>query len=49
MSNAIVMVVGSLHYDIIVEADHLPRMDETAIGTRWYPKFGGKGGNQGPA
>jgi len=46
MSNAIVMVVGSLHYDIIVEADHLPRMDETAIGTRWYPKFGGKGGNQ---
>lgn len=41
-----VLVVGSLHYDIMVEADHLPRRDETAIGTRWYPKFGGKGGNQ---
>jgi ribokinase len=41
-----VLVVGSLHYDIMVEADHLPRKDETAIGTRWYPKFGGKGGNQ---
>lgn len=41
-----VLVVGSLHYDIVVEADHLPRRDETAVGSRWYPKFGGKGGNQ---
>ena len=41
-----VLVVGSLHYDIMVEADHLPRKDETAVGSRWYPKFGGKGGNQ---
>ena len=42
----ITLVVGSLHYDIMVEADHLPRRDETAVGSRWYPKFGGKGGNQ---
>ena len=42
----IVLVVGSLHHDIVVEADHLPRKDETAVGTRWFPKFGGKGGNQ---
>ena len=41
-----VLVVGSLHYDIMVEADHLPRKDETSVGSRWYPKFGGKGGNQ---
>lgn len=41
-----VLVAGSLHYDIMVETDHLPRVDETAIGRRWYPKFGGKGGNQ---
>ena len=41
-----VLVVGSLHYDIMVDADHLPRRDETAVGSRWYPKFGGKGGNQ---
>lgn len=41
-----VLVAGSLHYDIMVEADHLPRKDETAVGSRWYPKFGGKGGNQ---
>ena len=42
----ITLVVGSLHYDIMVQADHLPRRDETAVGHRWYPKFGGKGGNQ---
>ncbi len=45
----IVLVVGSLHYDIVVETDHLPRKDETAVGRRWYPKFGGKGGNQAVA
>lgn len=44
-----VLVIGSLHHDIMVEADHLPRRDETAIGRRWYPKFGGKGGNQAVA
>jgi len=45
-AESIVLVVGSLHHDIMVEADHLPRKDETAVGTRWFPKFGGKGGNQ---
>jgi ribokinase len=45
----IVLTVGSLHYDIMVEADHLPRKDETAVGSCWYPKFGGKGGNQAVA
>lgn len=44
-----ILIAGSLHYDIMVEADHLPRRDETAVGTRWYPKFGGKGGNQAVA
>lgn len=44
-----VLVVGSLHHDIMIEADHLPRRDETAIGSRWYAKFGGKGGNQAVA
>ncbi len=42
----IVLVVGSLHYDIVVQASHLPRRDETAVGSAWMPKFGGKGGNQ---
>lgn len=44
-----VLTVGSLHYDIMVQADHLPRKDETAVGSRWFPKFGGKGGNQAVA
>ena len=49
MTNPVVLVVGSLHYDIMVDTDTLPRRDETAIGSRWYPKFGGKGGNQAVA
>lgn len=49
MGRSGVLVIGSLHYDIMVETDHLPRRDETAVGTRWYPKFGGKGGNQAVA
>lgn len=46
MQGPVILIAGSLHYDIMVDTDHLPRLDETAIGTRWYPKFGGKGGNQ---
>lgn len=49
MSDPVVLTVGSLHHDIMVEADRLPRRDETAVGRRWYPKFGGKGGNQAAA
>lgn len=44
-----VVVVGSLHYDIMVEAPDRPVKGETVTGTRWYPKFGGKGGNQAVA
>ena len=48
MSNAVV-VVGSLHYDIMVDAPARPRKGETVTGFGWYPKFGGKGGNQAVA
>ncbi len=44
-----VLTIGSLHYDIMVLADHLPQKDETVAGSHWYPKFGGKGGNQAVA
>ena len=44
-----VIVVSSLHYDIFVEAPHRPAAGETVTGSRWYPKFGGKGGNQAVA
>ncbi|HEV7255869.1 MAG TPA: PfkB family carbohydrate kinase [Mesorhizobium sp.] len=45
----VVVVVGSLHYDIMVDAPHRPRKGETVTGSAWRPKFGGKGGNQAVA
>lgn len=47
--NSIVAVVGSLHYDIMVDAPDRPRKGETVTGYDWRPKFGGKGGNQAVA
>ncbi|MDE1995078.1 MAG: ribokinase [Rhizobiaceae bacterium] len=41
-----VFVFGSLHYDIIVKGPARPRKGETVTGTAWFPKCGGKGGNQ---
>lgn len=41
-----VTVFGSLHYDIAVNGPARPRKGETVTGTSWYPKCGGKGGNQ---
>lgn len=43
------VVVGSLHYDIMVDAPDRPRKGETLAGRSWAPKFGGKGGNQAAA
>jgi len=43
------LAVGSLHHDLMIDAPHLPRRGETVTGYRWYPKFGGKGGNQAVA
>ena len=39
-------VLGSLHLDVIVNADNLPKIDETVVGSRVNYAFGGKGGNQ---
>jgi ribokinase len=41
-----VIVCGSLHLDIVVNAPALPRIDETAVGSAWEKICGGKGGNQ---
>ncbi|MBY4630923.1 ribokinase [Rhizobium croatiense] len=41
-----VVVFGSLHYDIMVHGPARPRKGETVTGDRWFPKCGGKGGNQ---
>ena len=45
----IIVVVGSLHYDIMVDAPDRPRKGDTVTGFAWRPKFGGKGGNQAVA
>ncbi len=41
-----IIVLGSLHYDIFVDSSYLPKIGETIAGNKWYPKLGGKGGNQ---
>ena len=46
MSLKEIVVIGSLHYDIFLDSPSLPRTGETVIGNMWYPKLGGKGGNQ---
>jgi len=51
MTNVVskVVVVGSLHYDIMMDAPDRPRKGETVTGRSWQPKCGGKGGNQAVA
>jgi ribokinase len=41
-----VIVCGSLHLDIMVKGAHLPKLDQTAVGSEWGMTCGGKGGNQ---
>lgn len=43
------LVVGSLHLDVVIRASHLPALDETVAGTGVKYDFGGKGGNQAVA
>jgi ribokinase len=49
LQKPVIVVVGSLHYDIMVDAPDRPRKGETVAGYAWRPKFGGKGGNQAVA
>lgn len=44
-----VFVLGALHLDVVVDAPHLPRLDETVVGSGVAYRFGGKGGNQAVA
>ena len=41
-----ILVVGSLHLDVIVHSSRLPKPDETLLGNKVSYRFGGKGGNQ---
>ena len=49
MKSGHVLVVGSLHYDIVLNAPHLPVRDETVMGENVQFVCGGKGGNQAVA
>lgn len=40
------LVVGALHWDVVVEAGRLPRIGETLRGREVRYRLGGKGGNQ---
>jgi ribokinase len=44
-----ILVVGALHLDVVVDAPHLPALDETVVGRAVAYRFGGKGGNQAVA
>lgn len=41
-----ILVIGALHLDVIVDAPHFPRPDETVVGNSVSYRLGGKGGNQ---
>ena len=41
-----ILVLGSLHLDVIVHSSRLPKPDETLLGDKVIYRFGGKGGNQ---
>jgi len=41
-----VVVVGSLHLDVLIHAPDRPRKGETLAGSAWSLQAGGKGGNQ---
>lgn len=44
-----ILVLGALHYDVVVDAPRLPGVDETLPGSAVDYRFGGKGGNQAVA
>src|ERR1700721_2973823 len=48
-TSAGVVVLGSLHLDILVHASDRPKKGETLPGSAWGYKAGGKGGNQAVA
>jgi ribokinase len=41
-----IVVIGSLNFDVVVQAPRLPKVSETLFGTHAVTDFGGKGANQ---
>ncbi|MGA9305898.1 MAG: ribokinase [Candidatus Sulfotelmatobacter sp.] len=44
-----IVVVGSINFDLVVGADHIPQVGETIIGDSFNTFYGGKGANQAVA
>ena len=44
-----IIVLGSLHYDIYFKSQSIPKIGESLIAEKWFPKLGGKGANQAVA
>ena len=44
-----IIVLGSLHYDIFIKSNSIPKIGETVLAEKWFPKLGGKGANQAVA
>ncbi len=49
MSSNSIVVLGSLHYDIYIKSNSIPKIGETVLAEKWFPKLGGKGANQAVA
>ncbi len=49
MSLDSIIVLGSLHYDIFFKSESIPKIGESLIAEKWFPKLGGKGANQAVA
>ena len=46
MGSSSIVVLGSLHYDIFIKSNAIPKIGETVLAENWFPKLGGKGANQ---
>ena len=49
MGSSSIVVLGSLHYDIFIKSNAIPKIGETVLAEKWFPKLGGKGANQAVA
>ena len=49
MKSDSIVVLGSLHYDIYIQSNSIPKIGETVLADNWFPKLGGKGANQAVA
>ena len=49
MSATEILVIGSIHQDLVIRGPRLPQPGETVLGGQFYQVAGGKGANQAVA